>query len=88
MRKRIRMFCYKNEKLRQMIENYDHYWEIERPIKKMGKVIYKCMKGCTPVLSYEDCIGIAMCISWNDADGMKKYLSYTDEATSERIFPR
>jgi len=88
MKKKIREFCYKNEKLKRMIEDFDIYWDIVRRTRKMGKVIYKCMKGCTPALSYEDCCGIAMCILSNDADGMRMYLSYTDEATGETIFPR
>lgn len=88
MRKKIRQFLYKNERLRQIIEDIDHYLYINRPIKKMAKVIYKCNRGCTPKLSYDDCVGIAFGIYWNDADEIKKYLSYTSESSGDRIFPR
>lgn len=83
MLKKIKMKINKMEWKKRL----DYYLYIERPINKMGKVIFKQMKGSTPSLSKQDCYGIAMCISWNDADGMKKYLSYTDEY-GNRVFPK
>lgn len=68
-------------------EKIDFYFDIALPINKLTKTIYRVNKGCVPALTKDDCRKIAMCILWNDADGMKEVLSYTNE-NGDRIFPR
>lgn len=83
------MFKKLRQKLQKFecVRNFEHYLYIERPINKIGNCIYKYTKDDTPKLSKEDCYNIAVNILWNDADAMKKILSYTDE-NGKRIFPR
>lgn len=74
-------------RLQRLLQPYHEYLLI-RQIRKLSKAIWKYgLKGVEPKFKREDATDIAMGILWNDADRIKKVLSYTNEYGT-RVFPR
>jgi len=74
--------------LQKVRESYD-WWCEKRKLRKLSKAIWKygLSDSKDPVYTKKDAYTIAIGIAWNDADEIKKVLSYTDEF-GNRNFPR
>lgn len=66
----------------------DEYF-FNRSIDKLAKAIWKyAFKGSlNPQYTKDDAMEVAISIIWNNADGIKKILSYVDEF-GNTVFPR
>lgn len=74
-------------KIQKFLQPY-HEYLLHRQIRKLSKAIWKYgLKGVMPKFKREDATDIAMGILWNDADMIKRVLSYTNEY-GKRVFPR
>jgi len=74
--------------LKKLKVKIDEYF-FNRNIDKLAKAIWKyAFKGSiSPQYTKDDAMEVAINIIWNDADDMKKILSFTDEC-GEIVFPR
>lgn len=74
--------------LQKVREPYDR-WILHRDIDKLSKAIWKyaLKDSLEPKYTKEDALTLSLAIHWNDADDIKKVLSYTDEF-GYRVFPR
>ena len=68
--------------------DYNEYF-FNRRIDKLAKAIWKYAfkVSLDPKYTKDDAMEVAINLIWNDADGMKKILSYTDEF-GNTVFPR
>jgi hypothetical protein len=73
------------EKLRVKIDEYFFNRRIDKLAKAIWKYAFKV--SLDPKYTKDDAMEVAINIIWNDADGMKKILSYTDEF-GNTVFPR
>lgn len=80
--KKIKIFIQKHR------EPYDR-WIQNRKIKKLSNAIWKyaLKDSIDPAYTKEDATRLSIAIHWNDAEDVKKVLSYKDE-NGNRIFPR
>ena len=73
------------EKLRVKIDEYFFNRRIDKLAKAIWKYAFKV--SLDPKYTKDDAMEVAINLIWNDADGMKKILSYTDEF-GNTVFPR
>ena len=81
--KEWRKFMFK--KLRVKIDKYFFNRNIDKLARAIWKYAFK--PSLDPQYTKNDAMVVAMNILWNDADDMKKILSYVDEF-GNRVFPR
>ena len=81
--KEWRKFMFK--KLRVKIDKYFFNINIDKLARAIWKYAFK--PSLDPQYTKNDAMEVAMNILWNDADDMKKILSYVDEF-GNRVFPR
>lgn len=74
--------------LQKIRRPYDE-WVLRRSINKLTNAIWKyaLKDSLDPKYTKKDAEILSMAIHWNDADGVREILSYTDEF-GYRIFPR
>lgn len=73
------------KKLRVKIDKYFFNRNIDKLAKAIWKYAFK--SSLDPQYTKNDAMEVAINILWNDADDMKKILSYVDEF-GNRVFPR
>ena len=73
------------KKLRVKIDKYFFNRNIDKLAREIWKYAFK--PSLDPQYTKNDAMEVAMNILWNDADDMKKILSYVDEFRN-RVFPR
>ena len=73
----------------QKARNHYDDWVLCRNARKLTKAVWKygLSDFIDPVFTKKDANTIAVGIMWNDADQVKRVLSYTDEF-GDRVFPR